>query len=408
MRTIVGVVLVLVLMIPSVVAAQTNDPTAALDWLRAERETNGSYGDEIGATALSVFAFATEDELNQPGIDFIAAEDFSEVGLDEISLTLIALVAIDADVAAFANGAVLARHSALLREPDVNLTDALCLGLIARYNLDLPLQDDLMQALIQRQNEDGGFGQVPEQRLSDVTSTSLCIHALALDEAYSASHQAALNYLRNTQREDDGWAIFDDSPSSDPLGTAFAMMALIASGEPLADWGSPERTLVLFANPATGAYEYGDGTDVFFNEISTIVALPVFRGVTLNSYAPAERSAAANATTADGAPVLDPNWKLVGDGFGVELDSADDFFVDVVDPFTNETLYGVEIINWTADYTYTGYIVESYLPADVLLWMAAQDDTVLTQISASTLALLPDSVIAQLPEEIQARAASGE
>jgi uncharacterized surface protein with fasciclin (FAS1) repeats len=107
-------------------------------------------------------------------------------------------------------------------------------------------------------------------------------------------------------------------------------------------------------------------------------------------------------------PALDANWAAVAGGFGMaELDSADDFFVDVIDPFAEgeaAQLYGIEIINWTADYQYTGFIVERFLPAEVLIWMAEQDPSVWEGISESVLALLPAEELAKLPEDVQARA----
>ena len=104
-------------------------------------------------------------------------------------------------------------------------------------------------------------------------------------------------------------------------------------------------------------------------------------------------------------PALDPNWEPVMGGFGMdELDTADDFFITVVDPFTDEELYGVQIINWVAEYEYTGYIIEQFLPAEVLLWMGEQDHTIWQNISPVVLEKLPDAEFAKLPESVQALA----
>ena len=64
----------------------------------------------------------------------------------------------------------------------------------------------------------------------------------------------------------------------------------------------------------------------------------------------------------------------------------------------------IEIINWTSEYQYTGYIVEQFLTAETLLWMAEQDPTVWDNISVGTLQTISSDVLAQLPEEVQARA----
>lgn len=387
---------------PTIVAAQGTDPTTAgVVWLREQQLENGSYGDEIGATAFSLIAFATENEINAEAMDWLSTRDYSTVGLDEVSLTLIALVATDTDVASFADGELLARHSALLREAEAQRTDALCLGLVARYNLDIPLQDAALDSILSRQNADGGFS-VTTEDASDVTTTAICMHVLAAAESTDVL-ATTMDYLRATQLDDDGWSIDAASITSDPLGTAFAMLGLIAAGESLANWGNPERTLVLFVAEETGAFVFSDDSDLFTNIISTIVAIPVFRGFSLNSFAPALQSEETVENNGD-VPVLDANWKLVGDGFGFTLDSADDFFTLVIDPFTDEELYGVEIINWTADYTYTGYIVEGYLTAEILMWMAEQEPDVYELISPEALGLMAEAELVQLPDDVQARA----
>jgi len=116
---------------------------------------------------------------------------------------------------------------------------------------------------------------------------------------------------------------------------------------------------------------------------------------------------AAGSSMEEG-PALDPNWAAVAGGFKMaELDTADDFFVTVIDPFAtgdDAELYGIEIINWTADYQYTGFIVAQFLPAEVLIWMAEQDPTIWETISDGVLAKLPAEELAKLPEDVQARA----
>ncbi len=113
----------------------------------------------------------------------------------------------------------------------------------------------------------------------------------------------------------------------------------------------------------------------------------------------------ADAPSRDEGPVLDENWDAVAGGFSMdELDTADDFFVTVIDPFAADPdeaeLYGVEIINWTATYQYTGFIVENFLTAEVLLWMNDQDPTTFQQISQATLDTMPAEERALLPDDL--------
>jgi hypothetical protein len=105
-------------------------------------------------------------------------------------------------------------------------------------------------------------------------------------------------------------------------------------------------------------------------------------------------------------PALDANWVVVGEGFEMpELDTADDFLITVIDPFTDDELYGVEIINWTAEYQYTGYIVEQFLPGEVLIFLAEQDPSVWEKISVTTLQMLAPEELAKLPADVHPRAA---
>lgn len=405
MRKLLYLAMTVILLIPAVVMAQGGDPAlSGVEWLNTQQEENGSFGDEVGATSLAIFASVAVNEENTAALDWLAEQDYTEIGLDEVGLALIALNALGEDISAFADGELLARFSALLRDFETQNTDALCIGLIARYNLDLPLSEELVSALVSRQLESGGFAVNAETETADVTTTSLCIHVLSAAEQADALVQG-LEYLRSVQLEDDGWSIDSSATEGDPLGTAFAIHALTAAGEVLTDWGSPERTLIAFANE-DGAFINGDGSNDFLNVISTIVAIPVFRGVHLNSFAPAAQAVATEPDTGGGAapPVLDANWGLIGDGFMIELDTADDFFTTVVDPFTGDELYGVEIINWTAEYTYTGYIVENYLTADILLWMIDQDPSVADDVSTETLSLMATEELQLLPEDLQARA----
>jgi hypothetical protein len=166
--------------------------------------------------------------------------------------------------------------------------------------------------------------------------------------------------------------------------------------------------LFSFMDLETGEVNFED--DPSFSVIVTALAVQVFRGVTwIGIGAPAEGETGPGEDTSAPAegPALDAQWEVVAQGFGMaELNSADDLLVTVVDPFTGDELYGVQIINWVAEYQYTGYLVQSYLAADVLLWLGEQDPTTWENISEATLKLLPADVLSQLPEEVQAMIAN--
>jgi len=164
---------------------------------------------------------------------------------------------------------------------------------------------------------------------------------------------------------------------------------------------------LLVALDEEGRFEDYVGAPQIDNILATAVAVPVFRGLSLLDIAAPLADDASTANNFPEGPPLDASWETIADGFGMsELNTADDFFVTVIDPFTGEELYGVQIINWAAEYQYTGFIVRNNLPAEVLLWMAEQDPSIWENISDETLRELPEDVIAELPDDIQARAAT--
>ena len=408
MRKTVLVIMALVLMMPiGMVYGQGGDPAVlASDWLITQQFENGSFGDEIGATSLSVIAQAAVDQENEAALTWLEESVSDELGLDEASFAVIAVIAGGGEISDFADGELLATYTEMLRSERGEHIDGLCLGLIARTILDISLPGTAVSALVQFQGEDGGFGSSLGSE-SDVTTTSLCAQVLVVAEETDAL-DSALGYLRESQLEDGGWSIDPVATESDALGTAFVLHALVAADQDFADWNHPERTMFGFWDTESGAFLFSDGSDNFLNIISTAVAIPVFRGMSLIDFAPsADDEVAAtddDSGDTDEGPALDPTWGLVASGFEMsELDTADDFFITVVDPFTDDELYGIEIINWTAEYQYTGYIVEQFLPADVLLWMGEQDPSVWEQISDGTLEKLPAEVLAELPEAVQAR-----
>lgn len=405
MRRTVVVLLCVTFLMPLLPASGQGDPVTSANWLNTQQFEDGGFGDEVGATALSVIALASVGQDNQAALDWLENRDFDTINLDWTSLSLMALVASGTDVGSFADGELLATYSQQLRDADGSITDGYCLGLIARYTLNIPLSDTQITTLLDQQRADGGFAANPDAE-SDIITTSLCVQALVAGEQTDAT-QPALDYMRSLQRDDGGWTIDVDSQSSDPLATAFVMQALIAADQSFSNWENPERTLILFAD-ADGAFLYGDGNDPFFNLISTAVSIPVFEGLSLLSFSPFLQTDDATQPVEGDAPVLNENWKLVGDGFSIDLVTADDFFTTVVDPFTDEELYGVEIINWTSEYPYTGYIVELYLTADIVLYMIEQDPSTADNISATSLALMPAEELALLPEDLQARAQEAE
>lgn len=200
--------------------------------------------------------------------------------------------------------------------------------------------------------------------------------------------------------------------------TADELVALLEESGGTADLPTalPETTLTLTLTDA--GIVINDGATVVEADIEgSNGVLHIVDGILTPPIAALPAATAimdANAATmsedvAEG-PALAPLWEAFVAGEGAfnmpELDTADDFFVTVIDPFAPEDdneLYGIEIINWVGEYTYTTILVESHLTADVLLFMAEQDPTVWENISDVVLGKLPPEVLAELPEDVQAR-----
>lgn len=438
MRKIVLMLLVVLLMsfpLASAVNAQGGDPAVATaEWLKSQQLENGSWNDDLSTTALAVIGLSALGEDTAAALAWMETyviENIDPAGdsetLDTTALALVAVAAAGGDAATFGEGKLLAYHSAKLGvSRGENITD-LCFGLIVLPVLGIELPPTAIMGLGMLQDEDGGFGTPAEDAeegasASTVEDTAVCTQILAVagEEEALAS---ALEFLAANQNEDGGWSLsFVESETSDPFATAIVIQTLLAAGEELADWGSPERTLYGAINFETGEVVFGDGSDPAINLVSTALAVQVFRAVTwanLGAGAEAEGEGeeptegeetgdAGETASVEEGPALDAaQWEVVAQGFAMEeLDTADDFLVTVIDPFNGDELFGVEIINWTAEYTYTPYLIEEHMPAEVLLWLGENDPTFWENLSGVAIGLLPAEILSQLPEDVQARAES--
>jgi hypothetical protein len=414
-RILLSLVAVLLIGVPAVriADAQGGDPAVlAAEWLVGQQEDDGSFESDLTATALAVIA------LNAVGEDTDAALAWMEnyvagltedeaLGMDTLSAAVVAVAAAGQDVGAFADSKLLELYNTLLIGQRGEDIPSLCVGLLAMPSTGAPFPPTAIGALVGFQNDDGSFGKETDDTvIAPSVTTALCAQVLtAAGETDAVA--AALEYLKTIQNEDGGWSTDAAATESDAFATSFVIMALLAADEDLADWNNPERALFALQDPETGAFTLDGEPSVE----TTALAAQVFRGVTWGNIGAAEEGGEVGATPEAGetgteeGPALDKEWALVGGPFGIELDTADDFFQTVTDPFTGAELTGATLINWVAEYTHTGYIVEQFLPAEVLLWLADHDPTFWDNISAAALKKLPADVLAQLPEDVQAKAA---
>lgn len=406
--------------------AQGGDPAViAGEYLKNQQLDNGSWEDDLDATAMAVISLAVLGEDTSAAVAWMDSKvsglSFPDEApaIDTMATALIAVAASGGEVTTFAQGQLLTAFSEGLQQSRGENITELCFGLAALPALGQPFPSTAIMGLGMLQNEDGGFG-TPEEASTDaaasastVEDTAVCAQVLA-PAGETEALAKALEYLKATQKEDFGWTLsFAGSETSDPVATAIVLQALFAANEDLADWGNPENTLFGFLNMETGEVLYGDGSLANANIVATALTVQVFRGVVwtnLGAGIPAEEATGGTdagdemAATEEG-PALDAAWAVVASGFEMEeLDTADDFLVTVIDPFNGDELYGVEIINWTAEYTYTPYLIEQFMPAEVLLWLGENEPDFWINLSDTAINLLPAEVLSQLPEDVQARA----
>ncbi|MCI0711018.1 MAG: hypothetical protein L0154_12745 [Chloroflexi bacterium] len=411
MRRVLLTMIVVLLIATPIVSAQGDPALAALDYVKSQKNDDGSYGEGIVDTILSNIALSLLDEPDADALTWITdyyAENKDDVTIYDASLMVLSIAAAGEDAKTFADGAIFASLNSRLARDRGQDVEGLCLGLIALNATGTSVPSLVTSALLDRQNEDGGFGKEAGDD-SEPAVTASCIHALALTENEEAIN-AAIDYLTETQNEDGGWP-FENAGDSSTLLTAYVLTGLNAVGADLmVEWA-----------PAVGFMMQNVTEDGAFGEelpvSATALGALVFRGLSLNSILETEEiegddeeadgeDSEEDETAAGEAPTLDAaQWAPIAEGFMMEeLDTADDFLVTVVDPFTDEELYGIEIINWVAEYQYTGYIIEDFLPADVLLWLAEQEPDTWENISPAVVTLLPDDEVSKLPEDVQALA----
>lgn len=396
MRRISLVCLVVLLAIVPLAYAQGSPGNGAVDFLLASQNDDGSFGESVTDTTAAIIGLSAYGAPNPEAVEWLVNLDLSELTVAELSLVTIAAAATGQDLEAVGNGNLLEVLTGQLRA-ERNVGN-LCLGLVGLSTSGVPLPPTAVAGTVAFQNEDGGFAMAPGED-SDPATTAVCVHALALTDEAEAL-EAALSFLSESQAEDGSWG---DGAQT----TLTVMIGQIAGGVDLRSEGGAATGYVVSQRNDDGAFL--PTADAEPNVYTNALAAMVFRNLSFNSFVPEAEDGEAESSTEEAmasgeAPELDPTWDVVKEGFGMdELDSADDFLVTVVDPFNDDELFGVEIINWTASYEFTPFIVENFLPADVILWLADNQEDFYDTISDDTLNLLPAEVLEQLPEEVQAR-----
>ncbi len=276
---------------------------AAVDYLVTHQNDDGGFSNgftpesDLGATADVVVALvaAGEDpnELRsadgQTPLDHLGAQLDAGVAesAGQFAKIVTAVVAAGQDPRDFAGHNLVDELLALQDDEGMFGTGAFehCLSLIALQNAGETRPEGAVEAVVAAQNEDGGWGFVAGEA-SDTNTTGLCLQALALEDAPDAV-EAALAYLAAIQNEDGGWPYQNPSDfgtASDASSTALVIQALVALGEDLEAWNSPEAFLLSLQEPS-GAFRYQSEL-LGGNFLSTVAVIPALALVPLNHWVP--------------------------------------------------------------------------------------------------------------------------
>lgn len=264
----------------------------ALDWLRPQQQTDGSFpGFGVGATADAVIALAAVNEKipawrvgqGPSALDYLAAQASAYANSAAAAGKLIlAAVAADANPTAFGGLDLLARLATFAdgggRFGASNWDQAY--AMLALRAAQAPIPASAAGHLLAAQTVAGGWGFMPGDP-ADVDSTALVMQALSAagESPASPALTQAVAFLHTQQNQDSGFpyqAPFDTSVSS----TALALQGLIAvAANPLAaGWTisntTPFQALLAQQSAAGGFAGFSGPNDIF----STLAALPALVG----------------------------------------------------------------------------------------------------------------------------------
>jgi prenyltransferase beta subunit len=271
---------------PTSAAAQTSTDSAerlratdkALRWLDSQQNADGGFGEggsdpQITCEVVLAFASAYEEpatikESGNSPLDYLSTQAVSYTSTAEgTSRLILAVVAGNEDPRDF-KGTNLVTTIKDYRDsfgqysgdPSDGIA-AQALAMLALQASKEPVPPNAVVWLLSQQNTDGGWGPEPAQA-SDTTSTALSLQALvsAGESPASTAVLDALEYLKDRQTANAGFASSAAESESDPVSTAQAIQALLAAGEDLfsSQWlrclRSPFDTL-LDAQSGDGSFE---------------------------------------------------------------------------------------------------------------------------------------------------------
>ncbi|MBN1399188.1 MAG: terpene cyclase/mutase family protein [Anaerolineae bacterium] len=236
-------------------ADQTGAVDAALAWLLTQQEADGSFGASADGTLNAVLAASAagadvatwRGAGNVSSLDYLASQvDAYATGAATTGKLVVGLVAAGEDPWAFAGHDL---EDRLLAYADgagsfgTLLADQ-AWALLALDALRRPATTPMVQNLVSRQNQDGGWGWQAGEG-SDTRATALALQALAAQgvSATEVTVTNALAFLKTTQGTSGGLGE-EPGMATDVISTAAGLQALIA----------------LDQNPLDAAWQMGGNT----------------------------------------------------------------------------------------------------------------------------------------------------
>lgn len=290
--------------LPVLAAADTG---AALDYLKTQQNADGGFGSgfspdsAVGSTADAVLAItavggdlaAFEQGGNTP-LTYLAANAASVAAAGDLAKLILAAIAAGKDPRTFGGVDTVARLESMTgasgrigTEADIFVGHAL--AVMALASAQRPIPAAAVDELTAAQQENGAWAwDGTAETAADTNSTAFAVQALIASgqPADSDAVSSALDYFRDLQNEDGGWPYQNPSDygtATDANSTAVVIQALIGAGQ---DPAGPAWTAAGGSTPLLALEALQNGSGAFAwqaampddNLLATVQAMPALAG----------------------------------------------------------------------------------------------------------------------------------
>jgi hypothetical protein len=306
-RTIVVTLVLAALLIGAVPALAAVDTTAALDYLRAQQNTDGGFGSgfspdsTIASTADVVQAIiaaggspAAFDQNGRTPLTYLSTSAPSAATAGDLAKLILAAIAAGENPREFGGvdsvaklGSMIGANGRIGGDKDTFVSHIL--GVIALASAQRPIPATAVTQIKDAQQDSGAWAwDGSSATAADTNTTAFAVQALvaAGEPANSNAIANALAYYESIQNEDGGWPYQNPSDygtATDANSTSVAIQAIVAAGQDPASakWttttgSTPISALESFQNPSGAfAWQLAMPDD---NLLATVQALPALAG----------------------------------------------------------------------------------------------------------------------------------